>query len=509
MHVRGFTRHTSSSCAHPGTYLALIEKIPYLKKLGINAVELMPIFEFDETHSKYINPENQEPLPNYWGYNSLHFFAPMRRYAVADPISEFKTLVRELHRNGICILLDVVYNHTGEGKEKEYAVNFRGIDNASYYIVDESGAYKDYAGCGNTVNGNFPPVQEFIIDSLRYWAGEMGVDGFRFDLAACLLRDPQGNPIDNSPLIQAISQDPLLSQKKLIAEAWDATGLYLIGKFPQWGRWKDWDGPYRDRVRRFIKGTSGYAGLFATALCGNEPIYSASKTPLSRIHFVTCHDGYSLCDLVSYECKHNRANGENSRDGGNQNDSWNCGVEGFTADSAITALRERQMRNFFLALFTSQGIPMLLMGDEYGHTRRGNNNPYGQDNELNWFLWNEVQSDKLSFVSGLIAFRKNHKQFTQPHFLKPTDITWHGETPKTPNWSSSSRLVACSLKNIYLAFNANYLSAPMQLPEADWRVVVDTTKPWANHHLLNPTSGEKSDMHIEMAPHSGILLYRS
>ncbi len=412
MHVRGFTRHSSSQVAHPGTYLGMIEKIPYLKKLGVNAVELLPIYDFDRHHGK------KEPLVNYWGYNTIHFFAPQPWYAVSDPVAEFKTLVRELHRNGILVLLDVVYNHTGEGREEESTYNFRGIDDPVYYQLDENGHYRNYTGCGNTFNTNHPVVRKFILDSLHYWAGEMRVDGFRFDLASIFSRDVNGHPMANPPIIREIMEDPILSQKKLIAEAWDAAGLYQLGFFANKGRWSEWNGQYRDIVRRFIKGTEGNAGDFARVLSGSQMIYHESKTPLSSINFITCHDGFCLRDLVTYQHKYNLANGENNQDGNNQNDNWNCGHEGVTDDPKINALREKQMRNFFLALFISQGVPMLLMGDEYGHTRHGNNNPYVLDNEINWFLWDQENEKIFSFVAALIRFRKStHNSDTLPFSL--------------------------------------------------------------------------------------------
>ncbi|MBS0625964.1 MAG: glycogen-debranching protein [Verrucomicrobia bacterium] len=496
-HVRGFTR--ASNISSPGTYKGLIEKIPYLKKLGINAIELMPIFEFDETHSK--NP----PLLNYWGYNPLHFFTPMKRFAATqDPISEFKTLVRELHRNGILVILDVVYNHTGEGKERDYCVHFRGLDDSVYYEVLSSGKYIDVTGCGHTVNANHPQVKTFILDSLRYWAQEMHVDGFRFDLGGALTRGPDGKTLPNPPLIQAISKDPLLSKKKLIAEVWDAAGLYLLGDFPKWGPWHEWNGKYRDQVRRFIKGTDNYAGVFAASLCGSEPIYAA-HSPLCSINFITAHDGYTLRDLVSYQDKHNMANGEQNKDGNDQNDSWNCGAEGATTSPQILSLREKQMRNFLLALFLSQGIPMLVMGDEYGHTRKGNNNPYVQDNEISWYLWNRADPKIIAFTSSLINFRKNNPHFRKTKFLTDGDVTWHGHAPHTPDWSPSSRFVACTQQNHYLAFNADYKEAHIELPPGAWHTLIDTSLAWDEQPLITQNK-ISCPAKFTMQPYSAILL---
>jgi isoamylase/glycogen operon protein len=490
MHVRSFTAHPSSSTAHPGTYLGLIEKIPYLRKLGVNAIELMPIFEFDETRT---NPK-APGLKNTWGYDPLHFFSPMRRYAGGEnPIEEFKTLVRELHRNKIEILLDVVYNHTGEEDDRNYRFSFRGLDDSAYYMLDEHGRYRDYAGCKNTVNANHPAVMNLILDSLRFWADEMQVDGFRFDLASVLTRGQNGEVLQTPPLLEAIGKDPILKHVKLIAESWDASGLYQVGHFPHFGAWSEWNDKFRDRVRRFFKGDGDTAGKFADVLSGSEFLYR-TKSPACSINFVTAHDGFSLHDLVSYNQKHNEANGQMNRDGNNQNYSWNCGVEGPTQDPHVHALRERHMRNFLLTLFLSQGIPMLLMGDEYGHTRKGNNNPYVQDNEINWFLWDVLQKreDRFDFVSSLIAFRKNHPAFKRTSFLSDADVDWHGSLPNQADWSTASRFVACTLKSnplFYLAFNADSEPKQIQLPNGQWKEIVRTDRPWNEHHLKHLESG--------------------
>jgi len=517
MHVRGFTQHPSSGVKNPGTFLGIIEKIPYLKKLGVNAIELMPIFEFDEIHCKDIQPQTGEPLPNYWGYNSLFFFAPMRRYASSDkifaPIEEFKTLVRELHRNNMEILLDVVYNHTGEGKEKEYFVNFRGIDNKTYYIVDAAGHYSDFTGCGNTVNCNHPAVQKYILDSLTFWADEMRVDGFRFDLASIFTRNLNGSPMSSPPIVQAISNlFPVERGIKLIAEAWDAGGLYQVGLFPStWKSWSDWNGKYRDTVRRFIKGTPSQVGAFADAITGSQSVYNASNTPLSSLNFITAHDGFTLRDLVTYQMKHNYENGEMNQDGSDQNDNWNCGAEGPTQNGDIAQLREKQMRNFFLALFLAQGIPMLLMGDEYGHSRKGNNNPYVQDNELNWFLWGLLEKNEkiFSFVSSLIAFRKNNASLCRETFLTDHDIQWHGSQPFHPDWSSSSKFIAYTLSGprpLYVAFNANPHAMHVTLPDkAQWRQVVRTDEDWDIHFFNKPNEAPILPSQIELAPYSSLV----
>jgi isoamylase len=477
MHVRGFTRDPSSETASPGTYLGFIEKIPFLKKLGINAVELMPIFDSDEMHTK-------TTLPNYWNYNPYHFFAPKKSYAQTDPVDEFKTLVRELHKAGIEVILDVVYNHTGEGKDKSFAVCFRGLDNHAYYMVDACGHYLNFSGCDNTINCNHPMVKEWILDSLRYWIEEMHVDGFRFDLASVLTRDEKGNVLEPSPLLQAIAGDPIINKKKLIAESWDASGLYQVGEFPKWGPWTEWNDRYRDTVRKFFRGDNGCAGAFANVLTGSEMVYR-SFSPLNSINFITAHDGFTLRDLVSYNEKHNLANLEENKDGSDSNNSYNWGFEGATDNAAISSLRERQMRNFLITLFVSQGIPMLVMGDVYGHSSLGNNNPYCQDNRISWFLWDQLEANHkiFQFVCDLIAFRKENPQLTKDSFLKDSDIEWH-----SPNWNEDSHFVSCTYKGdhpIFLAFNANNHEVQITLPQGNWQLVVNTEEDWKFHKQKN------------------------
>jgi isoamylase len=506
MHIRGFTRHASSQSSHPGTYLGMIEKIPYLLELGVNAVEFLPMFEFDETRT---NPASENRI-NYWGYDPLCYFAPMRRYAAEeDPISEFKTLVRELHRNKIEIILDVVYNHTGEAGDKDYSFNFRGIDNSVYYMVDDKGNYRDYTGCKNTVNANHPAVQELILSSLRFFADEMKVDGFRFDLASILTRGEDGHVMKNPSLLQKITSDPILSNTKLIAEAWDASGLYQVGTFPDFGPWSDWNGKFRDKMRNFIKGTNGFSDKFANVFTGSQFLYG-KHSPLSSINFVTAHDGFTLRDLVSYNQKHNMENGEKGQDGASHNDSWNCGQEGATDDPKVLELRERQIRNFLLALFLSQGIPMLLMGDEYGHTRRGNNNPYVQDNEINWFLWDEMEKQKeiFNFTAGVIGFRKAYSQFHYGRFLTGQDIEWHGCQPSHPDWSPQNRFVACTLKgnpSVYLAFNADFMPKTLTLPPGSWKEAARTDRPWKEHNLKDPENGSDLPATLELIPYSTLI----
>lgn len=508
MHVRGFTRDPSSKTSHPGTYLGFIEKIPYLKKLGVNAVELMPIFDSDEMHSNILHPKTKKRLPNYWGYNTFHFFAPKSWYAWQNPVDEFKTLVRELHKNGIEVILDVVYNHTGEGKDKSFAINFRGIDNNVYYMMEPHGHYLNFSGCDNTFNCNHPVVKDLIIDSLRYWVQEMHVDGFRFDLASIFTRDAKGHVLEHSPLIEAIVKDPIIGTTKLIAESWDAAGLYQVGTFPKWGPWSEWNDRYRDTVRCFLKGDKGYSGAFANVLTGSEMIYRG-HSPLNSINFITAHDGFSLRDLVSYNQKHNLENGEANKDGNNHNNSWNCGAEGFTNDQTISHLRERQMRNFLLTLFMSQGIPMLVMGDAYGHTSLGNNNPYVQDNELSWFRWDELQKNQkiFQFISNLIHFRKTHTQLSRKHFWEEKEIEWHSATSNKIDWNDNSRFVACTFKtgeNIYLAFNASNSPINVILPTGKWKLLVNTEEDWEFHNdgaVLPPS--------IELQSHASLLAIRN
>ena len=492
MHVRAFTCHHSSRAVHPGTFLAIIDKIPHFKKIGVNALELMPIHEFNEKENPLVNPKTQKPLCNFWGYSTVNFFSPMNRYASSPEwnaaILEFKTLVKELHKNGIEVILDVVYNHTAEEeKYKEKYYSFRGIDNSCYYLLDSDGEYLNFSGCGNTFNCNHPTGAELILDSLRYWVSEMHVDGFRFDLASILTRGMDGKPMLNPPLIEAITNDRVLASTKLIAEPWDALGLYQVGTFPAKGRWAEWNGKFRDTFRRFIKGTDHEAGEFAKRLCGSQDLYGNGRNPFHSINFVTAHDGYTLRDLVSYQEKHNEENGQKNEDGYGDNASWNCGVEGPTKNKTIIQLRERQMRNFHLALMLSLGTPMVLMGDEYGHTRHGNNNAWCQDNDLNWFLWNHLDSEKdfFRFFCLVNAFRNTHPQLKREKFLQDEDIKWHGHRPFEPDFGPHSRFIAYTLidpkqhEHLYIAFNAHFEPAHVTLPslpdQKKWYRVIDTS----------------------------------
>ncbi len=521
MHVRAFTIHPSSKVAHPGTYLGVIEKIPHLLELGVNAVELMPMQEFNELEYARAHPTAPKLLYNFWGYSTVNFFSPMNRYATSDArgaaVEEFKTMVRELHRHGIEIILDIVFNHTAEGNENGPIISFKGIDNAIYYMLDHH-LYRDFTGCGNTVNTNHAAVQELIINCLRYWVTEMHVDGFRFDLASIFSRDSKGIPLSLAPIVKAITEDPILADTKLIAEPWDAAGLYQVGSFAgKSPRWLEWNDKYRDCVRRFIKGMPGTNGDFAKRLSGSEDLYH-DRSPCHSINFVTAHDGFTLADLVSYNMKHNMDNGEQNQDGTNHNESWNHGIEGPTDDPAILQLRRQQMRNLHLALMLSQGTPMLLMGDEYAHSKNGNNNTWCHDSELNWFLWDRLQANSgfLRFYKGLIRFRKQHPIVRRNTFLTADDIDWHGVRPMQIEWHSNLALVAFTLKDhenrndLYAAFNAQHAALSIQLPAPpegkSWHWVVDTAAPSPNDFFADGQGPIMKDNIFTMTPYSAILL---
>lgn len=509
MHVRGLTQHPSSGVKYPGTYAAIREKIPYLKELGINCVELMPIFEFDEFENFFISPQNDTFLMNYWGYSTVGFFVPKAGYAATGKLEdgtmvadELKTLVKELHKNGIEVILDVVFNHTGEGNENGPAISFRGLDNATYYMLTKNGRYENYSGTGNTLNCNHPVVRNMLLDSLRYWASEYHIDGFRFDLATILGRDQKGTPMANPPLLELLAFDPILAKCKLIAEAWDAGGLYQVGSFPAYGRWAEWNGKYRDTVRRFLRGETGQVGEMVQRLIGSPDFY-AGRGAVASINFITCHDGFTLADLVSYNEKHNDANGENNKDGANDNYSLNYGCEGPTDNPAINTLRRRQMKNAIAILTVSQGVPMILMGDEVGQTKHGNNNPYCHDNELNWFDWTllEKNSDLFRFFKHCIAFRKAHPVLrNREHFRHEdyigsgyADITWHGVRAWQPDWSLDSHTLGFMLcgrhagggeqidNYMYVALNMYWERLTFELPQLPqgmtWHLFADTFLP--------------------------------
>jgi glycogen operon protein len=490
LHVRGFTASPSSGVKFPGTYAGLRQKVAYLKELGVNCVELMPVFEFDEGEVGRRHPATGEPLLNYWGYSTVAFWAPKAGYAATGAlglqVDEFKSLVRELHAAGIEVVLDVVFNHTAEGDEHGPTLSFRGLDNRVYYLTGPDGRYLNYSGCGNTLNCNHPVVRNFVLDCLRHWVAEYHIDGFRFDLASILGRDQDGRPLPNPPLLEALAGDPVLGKAKLIAEAWDASGLYQVGSFPDYGRWAEWNGRYRDCVRRFLRGDPGLTAELAHRLTGSTDLYGP-RGPAASINFVTCHDGFTLHDLVSYNQKHNEANGEGNRDGCDNNDSWNCGHEGPTDDPAINALRRRQAKNALAILLLSDGVPMLLMGDECGRTQQGNNNAYCHDGPLTWFDWALVErnADLWRFCQRMIRFRAEHLALPGP-----PAVAWHGTRPDRPDWSPASRVLALTRSGrdakgervtVYAALNAYWEALTFTLPAPPagrrWHVAINTGMP--------------------------------
>ncbi len=469
-HVKGLTAHESSAVAHPGTYEGVIEKIPYLKKLGVTSLELLPIHEFNEWEFERTHPETGKSLTNYWGYSTIGFFAPKANYAAAgqngEQVTEFKRMVRELHKEGIEVILDVVFNHTGEGNERGPAISFRGLDNSIYYMLEEDRRYyRNYSGTGNTLNCNHPVMRSLILDALHYWVIEMHVDGFRFDLGSILGRDRHGNMLDNPPVLERIAEDPILRNTKLIAEAWDAGGAYQVGGFPG-GRWAEWNDRYRDDVRRFWRGDRGMTAPFATRLTGSSDLYLRDgRKPFHSINFVTCHDGFTLADLVSYNRKSNSANGEENRDGAFENHSANYGVEGPAHDPSVQSVRIRQQKNFIATLLLSLGTPMLLGGDEIRRTQNGNNNAYCQDNELSWFSYESDQEsmELLEFTTQMITFRKRHAAFQRPEFYtgndtnfnRMPDITWFNERGGAVDWSRAGQTLALRLDGSHAEIQAD------------------------------------------------------
>lgn len=502
LHVDAFTRHPSSGVVpeRRGTFAGLIEKIPYLKDLGVTAVELMPIHQFDEQDAR-------PGLHNYWGYSTMAFFAPHRGYSSRQdplgPVDEFRDMVKALHRAGIEVILDVVFNHTAEGNDEGPTLSFKGLENSLYYILEENPAqYRNYSGCGNTLKANHPIVGKLILDCLHYWVAEMHVDGFRFDLASALARNPSsGDPVDDPPILWTIDSDPILAGTKIIAEAWDAAGLYQVGSFIG-ERFAEWNGPFRDDVRRFMKSDPQSVVALASRVMGSPDIYpKPDREPQRSINFVTCHDGFTLNDVVSYNQKHNEANGENSRDGTDANYSWNCGVEGPSKDAAIEALRLRQIKNFLTVLFVSQGTPMLLMGDEVRRSQQGNNNAYCQDNELSWFDWTllDKQRGLLRFVKGLIHLVRSLEIFQQTriwavaHGADPR-IVWHGVKLGQPDWGDTSHTLAFTLNHpvgeeLHVILNAYWEPLAFELPRLKrglrWHRIVDTDRP-SPHDFCDP-----------------------
>ncbi|MCG8569775.1 MAG: glycogen debranching protein GlgX [Spirochaetes bacterium] len=505
MHVRAFTMDSSSGAKYPGTYRGIIEKIPYLKELGITTIELLPIHSFNPFENIRINPLTGERLTNFWGYSTLGFFAPQSWYAEdldgINAVYEFKEMVKALHAENIEVILDVVYNHTAEGNEYGPTINFKGLDNSIYYMLEDGRYYKNYSGCGNTLNCNHPVVKRLIKDSLRYWVIDMHVDGFRFDLAAILGRDKHGNWQPDYSVLSEISHDPFLSNTKIIAEGWDAAGLYQVGGFPP--GWAEWNAKFRDDTRGFVKGDRGLASEVSKRITGSADLfYFASRKPYHSINFITAHDGFTLNDLVSYNEKHNEQNGEENSDGHNHNISWNCGVEGPTDDPEILALRDRLMKNMFTILMISQGTPMILAGDEMKYSKKGNNNTYCHDNYLNWIDWSLLKKHKeyFEFCKYLIHFRRLHPVLKREGFLLGTDtagnnrpdISWHGININQPDWSSQSLAIAFMMdgaraetgadvedNNIYVAINSYWEDLNFNLPlpgeKKIWYKAVDTS----------------------------------
>ena len=499
LHVRGFTKSPTSNVSCPGTFRGLEEKIPYLKKLGINAVELMPVFEFDEMRDARLIDENK--LLDYWGYNPVCFFAPNTSYASGVEYNregmELKHLIKALHDNEIDVILDVVFNHTAEGNEMGPSFCFKGFDNNIYYMLTPDGKYYNFSGCGNTLNCNHPVVQELILDCLRYWVTDYRVDGFRFDLASILGRSENGTPLNQPPLLRSLAFDPILGNVKLIAEAWDAGGLYQVGSFPSWKRWAEWNGRYRDDMRCFLKGDPGMSGIAAQRMTGSpdlyDPVYRGGN---ASVNFLTCHDGFTLNDLYSYNQKHNEANGWNNTDGFDDNNSWNCGVEGDTDDPNVLALRRKMMMNACAVLMCSRGTPMFLSGDEFCDTRYGNNNPYCQDNAISWLDWSlfEKNRDMFEFFRYMIAFRMDHpavRRDLEPSYIGFPSMSIHGLTPWEPD-APESDYVSCVLFSgydeenaredlIYVAVNPHWNAAEMTLPDLPegycWKIAVNTGDP--------------------------------
>ena len=519
LHVRGFTKHGSSGVLHPGTFAGLREKLPYLLKLGVNVVELMPIFEFDEMQD--YRQVNGEDLYNYWGYSTVSFFSPNTSYAAREEFSregnELKDLIREFNMHGIEVYLDVVFNHTAEGNEDGPFFSFKGFDNNIYYLLTPEGYYYNFSGCGNTLNCNHPIVHQMILDCLRYWVTTYRVNGFRFDLASILGRNEDGSPMNKPPLLQSLAFDPILGDVKLIAEAWDAGGMYQVGTFPSWNRWAEWNGKYRDDMRRYLKGDEGMAHTAALRMTGSGDIYGARMRKNASVNFITCHDGFTLYDLYAYNRKHNEKNGWNNTDGADDNNSWNCGVEGDTDDPAVLALRYRMMRNAFALLMCSRGIPMFLAGDEFCNTQFGNNNAYCQDNEISWLDWGllEKHADMFRFFHFMILFRKEHRVL-RTNVSDGTggfpDVSLHGVEPWAREFAQYDRYVGVMFAGrekgsrpqiIYVASNAYWEELTVSLPVLPgtmyWECVVDTFEE-------EPGSRRLPGASIAIRPRSGMVL---
>jgi glycogen operon protein len=537
-HVRGLTKHPSAKAKHPGSYLGVIEKIPYFKKLGITSLELLPVQEFDEFENQLVNPATGARLAQYWGYSTLAFFAPKGLYAsggaLGQQVSEFKTMVRELHKAGIELILDVVFNHSGEGAELGPTVSFRGLDNAVWYMLDERPRYyKNYSGCGNTLNCNHPVVRNFILDCLHYWVVDMHVDGFRFDLGSILGRDQKGRLLENPPVIEQIAEDPILRQTKIIAEAWDAGGAYQVGGFPG-GRWAEWNDRFRDDTRRFWRGDEHCVSALATRLTGSSDLYLRDgRKPFHSINYLTSHDGFTLRDLMSYNGKHNDANGERNEDGHNSNFSYNFGCEGPSPDHAVEELRLRMAKNMMATLLLAIGTPMMLGGDEFGRTQGGNNNAYCQNNEISWYdwAWAERNGAFTEFVSKLVAFRLAHPAFRRPEFFTGKDanfnalpdIAWYAPDGSLPDWARLDGAIAARLdgshadiiadrddNDFFLMINASPHEQGFTLakapPNRHWYRVMDTALAGPDDFLPHG-AGEPILKNYTLRPRSMVLLF--
>ncbi len=531
MHVGGFTRHPSSSVKHPGTFSAVVEKIPYLTELGITAVELLPVMEYDSKEVVRMKPDGSGPLTNYWGYSTVSFFAPEPSYCVAPEqgahVREFRDMVKALHRAGIAVIIDTVFNHTSEGNHLGPTINFKGFCNEiAYHLVPtDRQYYMDYSGCGNTVNCNHPIVQKFILECLEFWVTQMHVDGFRFDEGSILSRGEDGAPMAHPPVIWSIELSEALLDAKVIAEAWDAAGLYQIGYFPGY-RWAEWNGRFRDDIRRFVRGDPGLVGAVASRLGGSADIYQTSgHLPINSINFVTCHDGFTLNDLVSYNAKHNEANGEENRDGINDNLSWNCGAEGESSDPAVEALRGRQIRNFAAILLLAQGVPMILAGDEIRRTQKGNNNAYCQNNEITWSDWRALKehADLLRFWKLMIEFRKRHPAVHRSRFFDGKtndrglpDVSWHGCRLLHPGWDDpNARALAFTLAgfgteaDIHVILNMSGEELEFELPAVNgrqWHLAINTAEP-SPQDIVNPSDERPiAGSRIRAEGHSVVVL---
>ena len=528
LHVRGYTKDVSSGVSARGTYEGLRQKIPYLKDLGINAVELMPIFEFDEMESARV--VDGEQLYNYWGYNTVCFFAPNTSYSSVvehnQEGEELKRLIYELKENGIEVILDVVFNHTAEGNEDGPSFSFKGIDNNIYYILTPGGGYYNFSGCGNVLNCNHPTTRRFIIDCLRFWVTEYRVDGFRFDLASILSRDWNGAPMAEPPILHEIACDAILGKVKLIAEAWDASGLYQVGNFPAFSRWSEWNGRYRDDMRRFLKGDAGLAGTAITRITGSGDMYDrATRGEDASVNFLTCHDGFTLYDLYSYNTKHNEKNGWNNTDGDNNGNSWNCGVEGETDNPEIEGLRRRMVKNAFATLMCSRGPAMFYAGDEFCNTQFGNNNAYCQDNLVSWLDWNRLEEyqEIHDFFRYMIAFRKEHavlRKSTGPASCGLPEISIHNGYPFNNRTDYNSRLIGVMFAGrdeadmrddvIFYGMNAYWEPINMQLPELPcgkkWKVCVNTAVPYADGQSPEQFMNNTQNNNLRIEPRTVVIL---